>query len=404
MRGRSGGFLSKPSSGAGGGLIWHSSEVFSLRRTGEWPTGSLSVAAFPSQVDASQTGEATFYASVSASQAASITWQKSVDDGLNWQDVVVGPNLSVDFNSTLVLTGLTVSNNDDLYRVVAKAGLKEGISGSVRVLLEPAGSFLIEPTTQYVNEFLGTDAVFTTSFAANKPQAHVFWQRLTSAGPNWMYIQGQTEGTSLTVSRAPLPPPIAHQGEYYRAIIASPAPANFVSGNWGGVFPYDGVASQAVQALYDEIRFIWGAGSPSHVEVPYEPPSTRVEQELNIIVAASAYGERSGDAYPIEFYWQVSVEGSSPIGGTARLGAFNSYHEVDGLDWSDPAGANMADVHIEYPLGSGDRSHLRFRWKGESTNIRFRAYAKVASTPISFRLQSNVWATAGSISYGYFET
>jgi hypothetical protein len=195
MRGRRGGILGaavSPSAfGAFSGL-WRASEIYAARVGFSWPSKSLTASVSPSFVDATITGEASFSAFVSSSYASySSVWQKSTDGGQTWSNVS-----DTEDETTLAITGLTIANDEDLYRFLAEAGLnRQAVAGPVEIRFDTISiSFWSQPTN--ASSGIGQSASFFAGAAATGDKYSGFfsisyqWQELI--GGDWVDVQGET--------------------------------------------------------------------------------------------------------------------------------------------------------------------------------------------------------------------
>jgi hypothetical protein len=364
MRGREGAFIGATPFGVENG-IWHCSEVFARRRSFEWPSQTLIAFVSPSSVDATESGEATFFSAVSSSYPShSISWQKSTDGGESWQTISGSEG-----QQNLSLTGLNSQDSGSLYRAIATAGLRQSASAPASVFIEAAGSLSVEPLTIYLNESAGFTATFTATFTASRPSALLFWQDRTSSNSNWVVTTGRSPtsvtGPEVVVSGGELTANFSaditttdqyrtiESNRQYRAVLASSLPfGNFISP--------DGVVSQPLSVRWDRLIFAWTSPPPlfDQVVIPY--PDSLQEHETFFEVEAFATGQESGLPYPVEFKWQASK---------------------NGIDWFDaddivfgttPFG--MPGAEITYPKGGGDKSRIAFKWTGTQTtnSISFR--------------------------------
>jgi hypothetical protein len=195
MRGRRGAILGatvSPSAfGAFSGL-WRASEIHAARVGSSWPSNSLTVSVFPSFEDATASGTATFFASVSSSYASySSVWQKSTDGGQTWSNVSGTEN-----DTTLSLTGLTVADDETQYRFLAEAGLsRQGIGGPVEIRFDTISiSFWSQPSNAFSG--IGQTASFFAGAQASGDKYGGFfsasyqWQELING--DWVDVQGET--------------------------------------------------------------------------------------------------------------------------------------------------------------------------------------------------------------------
>lgn len=198
MRGRIGGRIgagSPPSMNAASGM-WGIAELYAAKTgyfgsdpwTGAMPWPATTVAiSWPTGgyydppidwVDATANGSATFSANVTTSVADfafSYYWERSTNSGATWS-VVSGSSGSTtaawggygggEATVTLSLTGQTVSNDEDRYRLVVNAGLKTvfGPTGTLRfdtVTLGAGGGL----TRNYNNYLMSLTVAAGTNFA-----------------------------------------------------------------------------------------------------------------------------------------------------------------------------------------------------------------------------------------------
>jgi hypothetical protein len=153
MRGRVGGIIGlagQPTAGSAS-RVWALGEVYSAIRglystqdpysgSDPWPSRVFTIT-WPGSVDyadATNTGGATFSPEVrtaSSSQPFTYYWERSTDDGATWSTVSGSSGngtTEFDYNSysgyvgsaPLTVTGQTIANDEDLYRLVATSGLK----------------------------------------------------------------------------------------------------------------------------------------------------------------------------------------------------------------------------------------------------------------------------------------
>jgi hypothetical protein len=197
MRGRRGSVLGaspNPNSWGSFSGLWRASEIYTARVGFSWPTKSLAVSIWPSSVNATSTGDATFFGSVSSGYPSySSVWQKSIDGGQTWANVSGTEN-----ESTLSLTGLTIADDESLYRLYAEAGLRKVFGGPVEVQFD---TITVSISSQPSNSFssVGWWASFF-AFASGVGDkyggsytATYQWQELISGV--WTNLSGKTNSS-----------------------------------------------------------------------------------------------------------------------------------------------------------------------------------------------------------------
>lgn len=148
MRGRIGGiigFAAQPTASSAS-RIWSLAEAYSAKRGAYysggdgWPSRAFTIT-WPEgadYADATQTGAATFAPEVrtaTESRPYDYYWERSTDDGATWSAVSgstgsgttefdYGPYSGYVGSAPLTVTGRTITNDEDLYRLVVTSGLK----------------------------------------------------------------------------------------------------------------------------------------------------------------------------------------------------------------------------------------------------------------------------------------
>lgn len=206
MRGRRGGILGvSPAAGFGGELsgLWRASEIYAMRVLDAWPRRSLAADLSPGYIDATQSGSGEFYASIGSQyEGAMAVWQKSVDSGLTWTNVKTINAGSGLFSDTLSLSSLTVSNDEDKYRVLVFSGIRTSVSSIASVRFD-AAQVIIDSQPQSQSVPSGSQAFFWSSASAigvkygGSYTPSYQWQFRTFSGGNWIAMSGQTSDSIL---------------------------------------------------------------------------------------------------------------------------------------------------------------------------------------------------------------
>jgi hypothetical protein len=234
MRGRIGGRIGvsyPPSSFAAGG-VWRLADVYAARSGAfgtdqysgamPWPATTLTIA-WPTDswsqipidyVDATATGSGTFSASVTASVVGlpfSYYWERSTNAGSTWSVVSGSGGSSTAADNgyggggatvTLNITGQTVSNDNDKYRLVVTAGLKTytGPTGTLRfdtVTLsgnrDPVGATL---TSNFNNYFVNLTVAAGTNFSSEAGGVFVGTEYSAVYLPETIVMQVSVDGGS----------------------------------------------------------------------------------------------------------------------------------------------------------------------------------------------------------------
>ena len=160
----------------------------------------VSISVQPSNQSASN-GAASFSVTAGASLGGSVTgyqWQVS-SDGVNYS------NISGATSSTLSLTGLTLNEHDNDYRVVVSGSNgASSVTSQIAVLsVVPVISISSQPSNQTTSD---GNASFSVTASANMGGSisSYQWQRSTDGGSSYSNLSGQTSSSlslsSLTVS------------------------------------------------------------------------------------------------------------------------------------------------------------------------------------------------------------
>jgi hypothetical protein len=165
-------------------------------------------------------GEATFSVSAAASDGSTLQyqWQVSTDSGATFSDV------SGEVSSSLALSGLTVSESGNQYRVlVSAAGAATVPSNAATYTFTVVVSITQQPNDQLAS---GGAATFTAAAATNDGSSVSYqWQLSTNNGASYSDVSGATSSTlSLTSLQS------SANGRRYR-VVASAAGATSVTSN-----------------------------------------------------------------------------------------------------------------------------------------------------------------------------
>lgn len=256
MRGRLGGIIgvaSQPFSGSAS-RIWSLAEVYSAKRgayytdlygnAGPWPSNTLTINlpivnwSAVDWVDATETGEATLSPTVSTpspGQEFSYFWERSTDDGGTWATVSGSSGAATtdyDYNSysgggvatvSLTITGQTVTNDEDRYRLVVSSGLKTFVGPTITVRFEPG---FVSPISVQWDGGLRTTGPYTNSLTVSAGSEFSFemqgiYQRTKYSGdpisPSSLQIQSSDDGGTTWQNQTPDSSQPSFARKYYTA-------------------------------------------------------------------------------------------------------------------------------------------------------------------------------------------
>ncbi|GEP42064.1 carboxypeptidase regulatory-like domain-containing protein [Brevifollis gellanilyticus] len=125
---------------------------------------------------------ATFSVVVTGDPAPSIKWQRSVNSGASWTDLVNGPGHNGVTTSVLSVMNLTANQSGHRYRVVATNTLGSMNSNSATLLVSSVPVIVSHPTSATL--FIGDEAVFEVAVAGH-PAPQYQWQISTNGGDTW---------------------------------------------------------------------------------------------------------------------------------------------------------------------------------------------------------------------------
>lgn len=181
--------------------VWNLGECFQWRKEGTWPQREITLSPISSPVDATVSGTATILASVYAGYpSASYRWEKSTNGGATWS-VVSGQT-----TESITLTGLTSSNDGDLYRFVVTAGIRSKKSNIVTIWRDTISSLSWDTQPENTSVANGDPAYFYSvasatgvthsvsywTFASGTSELVSQWQQSTNGGSTWSDIPGVT--------------------------------------------------------------------------------------------------------------------------------------------------------------------------------------------------------------------
>jgi hypothetical protein len=158
-------------------------------------------------------GTVTFTATATGTPAPTIQWQVSTNGGSNYTDLSNGGNISGAQTTTLTVSNIAVSQNNNLYRAnfINTCGTVSSLGAVLTVNVAPVVT--ANPTSLEV--CTNSSATFTAAATAT-PAANVQWQVSAGTSGTWTNIQG-ANGTSFTITSATL----AESGNQYRAIFTN---------------------------------------------------------------------------------------------------------------------------------------------------------------------------------------
>lgn len=168
-------------------------------------------------INQGSTGSASFTVAASASTGVAVSYQWQVNTGSAWATVDGATS------ATLSLTGLTGTDDGNLYRCIASAyGLpltasnSATLSVSVIVPSEPVISVSSQPQNATISNTSSTASFSVTASVTSGTLAYQ-WQRRASGSTTWANITGATSSTlSLTGLTY-----TANQGDSYRCRVAA---------------------------------------------------------------------------------------------------------------------------------------------------------------------------------------
>lgn len=178
---------------------------------------AASIVSQPSNTSACTTGNATFTASVAGS-TLTYQWQVSTDGGVTFID------LPGETASTLTLTGITASMNNNRYRLtVSSTACPATVTSAAAVLsVNNTASITAQPTGNSVCP--GNNTLFTIN--ATGAGITYQWQVSTDGGTTFTNISGETN-TSLNLTNITT----TMNGNLYRAIVNSTCSSTGINSN-----------------------------------------------------------------------------------------------------------------------------------------------------------------------------
>jgi len=312
---------------------------------------NLVISTHPQHVSASQ-GDASF--SVVASESVYGTtpdyqWQLSQDSGATWSDI------ANETSATLALTGLTILDDGNSYRVVVTAVTPVGtvtVNSNVATLSILQPNLVISTHPQHVSASQG-DASFSVvaSESAYSTTLDYQWQLSQDSGATWSDIANETSSTlALTGLRT------SDDGNSYRVVITAVTPV-------GTVTEYSDVATLAVPATWIQV----GADIDGEAAGDFSGASVAMSSDGSRVAIGAYYN--SGAATEAGHVRVYDLVGST----WTQVGA-----DIDGEaagDWSGFSVAMSSD---------GSRVAIGARWNdglGAGTNTgHVRVYDLVGST------------------------
>ena len=180
--------------------VWNLGECFQWRKENTWPRLSLIIYQIASPADATVSGSTTITATITSTYpVVAYRWEKSTNGGATWS-VVAGQT-----TESITLNGLTSSNDGDMYRLVATAGIRTLTSNSVTVWRDTIASLSWEsPMTESTTVIAGqaayfyavanatgvSHAVYYWTFSSGTSALNTQWQQSTNGGSTWSDIAG----------------------------------------------------------------------------------------------------------------------------------------------------------------------------------------------------------------------
>jgi len=163
---------------------------------------SPSFTAQPKNVTVNEGGTATF--SVTASNASSIKWQESKNNGSTWTDITGATG------STLILENVSMDMNNRRYRAIASSGVGSTTSSVATLTVSE-----IRPQIITQPQDLSVIEGRSLSFAVNaKYYKSIKWQVSKDGGMTWNDIAGATDPTYIQNDVK-----LTQNGERYRAVV-----------------------------------------------------------------------------------------------------------------------------------------------------------------------------------------
>jgi hypothetical protein len=307
------------------------------RRT---PVPLITITSQPQSVTSG--GEATFSVSAVASDGSPLQyqWQASTDSGATFSDV------SGAVSSSLALSGLTVSESGNQYRVlVSAAGAATVPSDSATYTFTVVVSITQQPNDQLAS---GGAATFTAAAATNDGSSVSYqWQVSTNGGASYSNVPAATSAslalTGLTSSA---------NGRRYR-VVASAAGASSATSNAATLF----VLQPSVSITSQPTQF-----SDLHAS-----GSTGGKENVGSILSATI--ENADPDSTLTYNWQVSETGT---GG-----------------WQDLSVAAVWQLYFGY-AGGQTSNNLQLGYKGAgSTQIDVFIRCQVGVSPTGIGATSN---------------
>jgi hypothetical protein len=307
------------------------------RRT---PVPLITITSQPQSVTSG--GEATFSVSAAASDGSTLQyqWQVSTDSGATFSDV------AGEVSSSLALSGLTVSESGNQYRVlVSAAGAATVPSNAATYTFTVVVSITQQPNDELAS---GGAATFTAAAATNDGSSVSYqWQVSTNGGASYSNVPAATSAslalTGLTSSA---------NGRRYR-VVASAAGASSVTSNAATLFvlqPSVSITSQPTQ-----FSDLLASGSTGGKE--------------NVGSILSATIENADPDSTLTYNWQVSETGT---GG-----------------WQDLSVAAVWQLYFGYASGQTS-NNLRLGYKGAgSAQIDVFIRCQVGVSPTGIGATSN---------------
>lgn len=307
------------------------------RRT---PVPLITITSQPQSVTSG--GEATFSVSAVASDGSTLQyqWQVSTDSGATFSDV------SGEVSSSLALSGLTVSESGNQYRVlVSAAGAATVPSNAATYTFTVVVSITQQPNDQLAS---GGAATFTAAAATNDGSSVSYqWQVSTNGGASYSNVPAATSAslalTGLTSSA---------NGRRYR-VVASAAGASSATSNAATLFVLQPSASITSQ--------------PTQFSDLFASGSTGGRENVGSILSATI--ENADPDSTLTYNWQVSETGT---GG-----------------WQDLSVAAVWQLYFGY-AGGQTSNNLQLGYKGAgSTQIDVFIRCQVGVSPAGIGATSN---------------
>lgn len=180
--------------------VWNLGECFQWRKENTWPRLSLIIYQIASPADATVSSSTTIAAYVTTEYPAVVyRWEESTNGGDTWS-VVAGQTAE-----SIALSGLTSSNDGDMYRLVATAGIRTQTSNIVTVWRDTIASLVWDTQPDNVTVEGGQAAYFYSAasatgvlheatystFASGANALNHQWQQSTNSGSTWSDIAGE---------------------------------------------------------------------------------------------------------------------------------------------------------------------------------------------------------------------